>query len=340
VLAAVVTVVVADRIATRLSPPRHQREIVDAVRDYQHEDPTVLVLGSSHARSFAVVDDLARERTQGRVRVLDVPLEWGKFRSYEWVLQHRLRPFIEEQRGGALARPSLRYFVLQTAWWDACGLDTDPPVFNLPSRAWTLRRFVEGVFDSGYSDYSRNYVPSRWLEIFSGSTLVTDRGHWHLRDAIRDTVRPLPESVKRARYEKKLVSWKAMIDRGSQCMGYPDEIASAQRIIDYAKSRGYDVTLLLYPMMPITFSQHAHQQVQAPFYEIAKRLAEKNGIRFIDTTFPAELTDADYQPDFDHLTPAGHRKYSELLLKGPLSFVLGEEPGHAASAEADGGAAR
>src|SRR5688572_27389060 len=103
--AAAATVVGADLALRRVTAPKYVREVQEALAEYRHEDPTALVLGSSHARTFATLDGLARERTGGRARVLAVPLEWGKFRSYEWVLNERLMPFIDEGKPGALKRP-------------------------------------------------------------------------------------------------------------------------------------------------------------------------------------------------------------------------------------------
>src|SRR5512139_1192148 len=167
IVVAAATVVGADLFLRGLSPPKYVREVADAMVDYEREDPTVLVLGSSHARTFDTMDGIIRERTDGKERILAVPLEWGKFRSYEWLLHQRIEPFIDEvDPSGKKKRPSLKRFILLTAWWDACWVDGDPPVFNLPSRAWTFEHFSRSVGDKGLDDYGRNYVTSRWGDLW------------------------------------------------------------------------------------------------------------------------------------------------------------------------------
>jgi hypothetical protein len=332
-VAAVLAVVGADLGLRKLTPPKYVREVHEAMIEYEREDPTVLVIGSSHARSFTYMDSITRERTNNKVRVMSVPLEWGKFTSYEWVLNERLRPLIEEKEGGAKKRPSLKHFILVTAWWDACGADGDPPVFNLPSRAWTLEHFVSDVAKNGLNDHSRNYVTSRFGQLWHGSILVSDRGHDRLVASVRELVRPLSPEAKEKQRAMLLENWRGIMEHGAQTMGYPKEMEAAERILDYFQNGGYDVSLVLYPMMPITVTEFSRKNVQEPFQAMMKALAERRKIRFIDATFDNNhLTDADFQPDFDHLTPEGHRKFSEWLLAGQLSHLL-DEGGARAGAE-------
>lgn len=324
VIAVAIVVVLGSELALRrICPPKYVREIQDAMVEYKREDPTVLVLGSSHARTFAYMDTIARERTQGRARIMSVPLEWGKFRSYEWVLEHRLVPLLDAKKpDGSRARPSLRHFVLTTAWWDACWYDGDPEVFNLPSRAWTLDDFLSAVREKGLNDHSRNYVTSRWGDLWHGSILISDRGHGRLAAALRATVKPLPESALVAQHEKKLADWQAMVERGESCINHPAELAALDRILSFAEDRGWDLTLMLYPMMPSTMTPKGIERVQRPFIRAMREMALLHRARFIDATFDKRLTDDDFQEDFDHLKPASHVRYSNDLLDHELSFLL------------------
>lgn len=325
---AALTVVLADLGIGRLSPPRYVREITDAVAEYEHEDPTTLVLGSSHARTFTVMDGLARARTGGGARVLGVPLEVGKFTSYEWVLQHRLRPLIEED--GGKKRPSLRHFVLLTQWWDACGADGDPPQTNIASRAWTFPYFFRDVADHGLNDYNRNYLTSRWLEMWHGSVLVAARGQDYAVAAIRETLRPSSEEALQKRYDDRLVDWQALQERGALTMGHQKEMDAADRILAYFQARGVDVTLMVYPLLPTSITAASRRGTLEPFVALMKGLAERRGVRFIDTTYDHDLESADWQPDFDHLKPDAHVKFSNWLLDGKMSFLLpgkGEQGG-------------
>lgn len=323
---AALVLIVADVELRRVTPPKYVREVQEALADYKHEDPTVLVLGSSHARTFATMNALVGPRTNDHVRILSVPLEWGKFRSYEWALQHRLMPFIDEGKPGPLKRPSLKHFILLSAWWDACWKDGDPPVFNLPSRAWALGDFAESVAADGLNDHSRNYLQSRWQEIFHGSILVSDRGQGRLFADLHDLALPPAAKAKEAQHHRKLESWQELMERGSTCGDHREELAAAERMIRWAQGRGYDVTLMLYPMMPVTVTEKSRREVQEPFERTMKALAEKTGVRFVDATFDHNVNDADFQPDFDHLTPSGHVKFSEWLLQNRLQFLLEGTP--------------
>lgn len=322
---AFLVVVAADIGLRRIARPKYVREVADAMRDYETEDPTTLVLGSSHARTFVVMDGMVRGKTGGKERILTVPVEWGKFRSYEWVLRHRIEPLVEEKdASGKLKRPSLKRFIFQTAWWDDCWNDKDPPAFNLPSRAWTLSHFANDVLAHGINDYNRNYVTSRWGEMWHGSIFVSDRGQNRLIAKLREMVRPFSEEQKAAQFQTRLASWQEIISRGKTCRAHPEELAAAERIIDWAKGRGYDVTMILYPMMPITITDDTRHHVMEPFELIMKQLAEKKGIKIIDVTFDnGGIEDKDFQPDFDHLTRAGHEKLGRWLLEGPMEFLFG-----------------
>lgn len=331
---AIITVVGADLVFRRLSPPKYVREVVDAMEEYEHEDPTTLVLGSSHARTFAVMDKIVRERTNGQERIMAVPLEWGKFRSYEWLLHHRIEPLIDEKdSSGNKKRPSLRRFIFVMAWWDACWVDGDPPVFNLPSRAWTFKDFAADVLDKGINDHNRNYVTSRFGGLFHGSILVSDRGHNALITALHDKVKPLSAEAKQAQFEDHLEGWRSIMERGKICLGHKGEMEAADRIVEWGKGRGLDTTVMLYPMMPITMTEDTIEHVQKPFEAMMAEFAKKHNVRFIDATFDnGGLTDQNFQPDFDHLTPTTHVSFSEWLLADQLKFLV--EPPNSAHASA------
>lgn len=322
-LTAIAVVVGAELAFRRVCPPKYVREVKDAVAELEREDPTVLVLGSSHARTFAYMDTIARERTAGQTRILSVPVEWGKFRSYEWVLEHRVEPLLNEHKpDGSLVRPSVKTFILTTAWWDACWYEGDPPVFNLPSRAWTLDDFVAAVKTDGLNDHSRNYLTSRWGDLWHGSILVSDRGHGALPVALRAAVKPLPPEALLAQHQHHLDEWRALVERGKSCINHPAELGALERILDWAEVRGYDTTLMLYPMMPTTMTEVGIETVQKPFIAAMRAVALRRHIRFIDATFDPRLGDEDFQEDFDHLKPESHVRYSEALLSKELSFLI------------------
>ena len=328
----------SDMALRRVSPPKYVREVADALADYEHEDPTTLVLGSSHARTFDVMDRMARERTQGRERILSVPLEAGNFTGYEWVLQHRVEPLIEERdASGAKKRPSLKRLVLVAVWWDACFVDGDPPNFNLPSRAWTFGDFAADVAAHGLNDHNRNYVTTRWLDLWHGSILVSDRGHAQVVEALHDRVKPLSAEAKEKQFQFRLRGWQSIIERGKICGDHPKEVAAADRILKWGQDKGYDVTFMLYPLRPITLSDDTRQNVQVPFQKTMRDVAERRGVRFVDATFDnGGIDDPDFQ-DFDHLTAAGHEKLSNWLLADKFAFVLDGHVSSPHTTDASGG---
>ena len=68
-VAAVLTVVVFDAVAQRAVPVLPSRiEVADGVAAYEDGDPAVLVLGSSHSRGFAVIEQRLAEVVTGRQR--------------------------------------------------------------------------------------------------------------------------------------------------------------------------------------------------------------------------------------------------------------------------------
>ena len=99
------------------------------------------------------------------------------------------------------------------------------------------------------------------------------------------------------------------------------ELAAAERILAWGQDRGYDVTLMLYPMMPITVDDEDRELVQKPFQEAMRALAEQRKVRFIDATFVHNVKNEDFL-DFDHLSPEAHARFSKWLLEGELSFLV------------------
>ena len=145
---ALATILAADLLFQLFSPPRVDSEVEDAIQKYENADPDILVLGSSHARTFEVVDRELQARTGGKRTMLAVPVEWGKLSTYAWVLEHRLKPLIEEaDPHGVLRRRNLEEFILVTEWWDSTPLEE--PAWNLPSRAWQFRDFLKDFLRNG-----------------------------------------------------------------------------------------------------------------------------------------------------------------------------------------------
>ncbi len=325
--AACLTVLTADRflsLVVHFNPPL--REVTDAVAEYDESDPTVLVLGSSHARSFEAMGEVLRERTQGRERMLTVPLEWGKLSSYEWVLKHRLAPRIDAAGpDGRKVRPSLRDFILVTEWWDTCPVGppgTDVPAANLPARAWVFGDFIADVLRHGLTDYNKNYLNNIWTRALIHSVLVRDRGHETIKEALRNLVSEVSPAVARAAFERRVHDWHVMLEGGADCMGDPREMAALDSIVAFFQKRGVDVTVVLYPKMPLTVTERGTEKTLRPFSERMARWAGARGVRLLDWTLDHPLRDEDWEVDFDHPTPEGNRRLSEWALGRDLWFLV------------------
>jgi hypothetical protein len=321
---AALTLVAADLFLQTLAPTLHPREVEEAIADYRASDPTTLVLGSSHARSFVAVDRVLRERGS-QERVVAVPLEWGKFTSYEWVLKNRLLPVIDEKdSAGNLVRGRLKRFIMLTAWWDICGRDGAPKEWNVPSRAWAFPDFLRSVWDEGLNNYSRTYVSTRWTRGLDFSILVTDRGHDRLAAAVVDAVRGKRADVTERRAEAQRKKSIRIVEDGVDCVAYPAELAAMNRILDWAKERGLDTSVVLFPMAPSVMTPLAREKVMVPSELALHTVAQQRGLRYVDYTYAIGLTEADFRVDLDHLNPTGDAKFADYVLSRELAFLKGD----------------
>lgn len=323
VFAAAATVVGADLAFGLVSKPNLLSEVEDAVREYKVSDPDVLVLGSSHARTFEVVNDELASRTRGARSIVAVPLEWGKLSGYEWVLEHRLRPLLDERgRDGKLRRGKLKHFILITEWWDST-VD-DEPAWNLPSRAWTWRDFLRDVTRVGLGDYNRNYLTTRWLRLARPSTLAQDRGHGRiLNDVKRRFISEDPRAAANA-LAFQTRKWRTMTEEGADAIADPAEMAALSRIFDTFQDRGIEVHIVLYPRKPDTLTDKARETTLRRFSETITAIAAKRGIRVHDWTTSSPIGDDDFLADFDHITHEGNETLARWMLDGDFSTLIDE----------------
>lgn len=322
-LAAAATLVTIDFALQRLLPyPTPRKEVEDAVRQYERGDPTTLVIGSSHARTFDSIGALVERRYPDGDRIVAVPLEFGKFTGYEWVLTHRLLPLADERdASGALRRPALRRVILVTEWWDSCDTDDGQPAINIPARAWTLGDFLSDARRHGLTAFNRNYVRNRWHELWKSSLLMRDRGHELLIPLLRARVRPLPSSVVQAQYDAQVARWQAMVEAGDGCLAAPAQMAALDSMLNEFARRKLDVTIVLYPRKPATLTDKAKATTLPHFAALMQAIADQRGIRFIDLTTTSPLRDDEFAEDFDHVTAEGNHRFSEWALDGDLRWL-------------------
>lgn len=298
-----------------LSPPARLREVNDGIAAFSSEDPTVVVIGSSHARTFDSVGSHLRTLTDDRERMVSIPLEYGKFTGYEWVVEHRLRPLIERRLDGS----SLRRALIVTEWWDSCPVG-DAPQLNLPARAWTIRDFSADVTAHGLTPFNRAYLSARWADGLGVVSLVQNRTRSWIPMAIREHW--YPRAVRNAYVEQMTEEWKGMVEGGAKCIGSEEQMAALDRMLDYFAAIRVQATLVLYPRKPSTMTAAARERTFAAFHSLLSARMAPRGISIIDLTEGSILGDDDFAIDIDHVTPEGNGKFAAWALAGPLRFLL------------------
>jgi hypothetical protein len=320
-LASAITVGAVDLVARRLAPPVHRIEVQDALATLRGADPDVLVLGSSHARTFAALAAPLAERTGGDQTLVAIPVEAGKLTSYQWVLEHRLQPLLDERDASdRLTRPSLSRFVLITEWWDSCRAER--PWTNLPSRAWTFRHFAADVWRNGLTDYNRNYLHTRWSRLFWQSALVQDRGQGRVLVAARERLGLYDASREAARVASLTDEWRGMVENGDRCLGDPVQMRAMAEMLAWARTRGLEATLVLFPRKPATLTERSRETTLARFAGLARDVAAAEGARFVDLTTTTPLRDDEFMADFDHVSVEGNRRFASWSLEHDLRFLL------------------
>ena len=326
-LCAALTVFGVDRVLTWRFPPHIQTEVEEGVAWLESHDPTVLAIGSSHGRTFEVLDRQLDERTHGRERCAAIAVEFGKLTSYLWVLEHRLLPVLDQRANG---RGNLRRLLLVTQWWDTVvssggrrGPDGAQQQFNLPSRAWQLRDFLADAARNGFDDYNRNWLQTRFTRICGNSVLVRDRGHGRIWRLLRGMD---PDELAPGAYERRVQDWRAMIVHSAPNLCDPHEMAALRRIVEIGRARGLEVTVLLYPLKPATVDEAGTKQTLQPFAARMQALCSELNVPLIDCTTGSPLTDADFANDFDHVLAKGNDTWCRWALDGVLAFLLQGAP--------------
>ncbi|MEZ5066462.1 MAG: SGNH/GDSL hydrolase family protein [bacterium] len=328
------TVVVAcDLAVQRVVPIQHQSEVEDAIAELRRSDPTVLVLGSSHARTWEVVGEEVARRTNGATRILAVPVEFGKLRVYDWVLRHRILPLLDDLGpDGRPRRPSVSHVILVTEWWDS--LDDGTPPANLPSRAWTSRDFLEDATKHGLVAYNRNWLTSRWLRLTRGSILAQDRGYGRVTKGLVRAIRGDDPESERQDTIFRVRKWQRMIEAGAEGVCAPEDMAALADMISILEDRDLDVTIVLYPRKPATITPRAEETTLATYAREVRRVAGPAGVPVHDWSTQNPLTDADFRDDFDHVTPEGNRLLTEWMLDGDLRWLVAPDAGDNVTADA------
>lgn len=320
VAAALATIVAVDLMVWRVAPPRHLREVEDAIQDLRVMEPTTLVIGSSHARTFAVLADSLRARTGGREELLAVPVEWGKLSSYRWVLEERVLPLLDARGPNGNPRDArLRRAIIVTEWFDSCA-DTEP-ARNLPARSWTWAHYLTDLRANGFTDYNGNFLAYRFSRALRWSALVQDRGYGRITSAVRQRVAPSSASALQANYDVQVAMWRGMVENGRDCVGSRSEMDALEWMVSTLEARGISVQVLLYPRMPVTLTAQARASTLPAFVDSVSRRLASYDVPLVDLTVVPVLSDEDFGEDFDHLIRPANAKFSHWLLDGPLASL-------------------
>jgi hypothetical protein len=321
---ALLAIVASEAALRRVSPlPPPIREVDDGVADLIPSNPDIIVLGSSHARSFDAVAQLLAERSSGAVRMITVPEEGGSFLAFDWVLQNRLRRLIEEQdASGRPVRSRLSHFFLVTTYWDMCPVDPEVAGSNLPARGWTWRNYFADVGRNGVTPFNRNFLQSRWKAFWEASYLIRDRGGDHLRRGVLQALHLERRPTVDERRESRLATRRPEFEDDYARCDDPEEKAAFERILDYLESRQLDTTVVVFPLVQEALSEKAKNTTLFRYSEYVGELSKTRSFRVADMTTSAPLSITDFEPDLDHVTPAGNRKFAAWALDNGLSFLL------------------
>lgn len=325
-VAATVTAVAADRLIGWLAPPDARLlQAEEGIAEVAKGDPSTIVLGSSHARSFQAVRDLALAEGTAPGDIAIVPDEGGQFIPYHWVLFERLKPLIDERNpDGSLRRPHLRHFVLVTTHYDLCELWVGGPG-ALPAHAWRWADFWNDVGQNGITDFNRNFLRARWNRAFSASAIMQDRGVGRVWGKLRWRLFGTDKRKQEAREGAR----EALVKSVNEC-GQASQKAAAEEMLTYLTSRNLDVVFVLFPLDTAIVSPEGLSTTIADYRKYVQELKARFPIRVVDLTTDHPLADSDFREDLDHLTPEGARHFAAWALPRYFDFMV---PGKAAEGE-------
>lgn len=321
-VAALLCVITLDWALHATAPPRRLREAQDGIEDLRRSNPDVLVLGSSHARTFHVLGQELARRTHDRQTVVSVPLENGKIVAYRWLLTHKLQPLIDERdTAGHRVRDRLARMILLTEWWDTCPREAGAPDWNIPARAWTAGDFAADVWAHGLNGFNRNYLQNKFRTLIPASALIYDRFQTELLIRLARLAHGKPVTRPASEEQAKTAAWQTMIEKGEQCIWNPAQVQALNDIVEFARARQLDMTIVLFPRKPGTLTDTAKRTTLSRFAQDVRELAEPQGVRVIDLTWTTPLQDADFMEDFDHVNAAGNLKFAAWALDHDLGFL-------------------
>lgn len=317
-VAAALTVLAIDIVIGALVPPvPREYETVDALSDYQNSNPDVVVLGSSFVRPFIPLAEWYRKQPVG-LEMAIIPIEGGKLYAYDWLLQQRFGRLIDEKKpDGTKVRDRLSHMILVINYHDACTAEGELYA-NLPARAWALKDYVSDFVSQGATAYNANYVDQKWRELTGWSSLMSDRGFFRIIPRLRDKT-GIPDNVLQSRKDAHLAGWIEMVSSseiGKPACRIEEQTAAFDRILDFARDRQIEVSVVLWPTIPMAQTPSV-LKVTNLFKDYVISRVQPRGIAVFDLQSDNVLLDSDFRPDLDHLIPVGEQKVVRWALQGP-----------------------
>jgi hypothetical protein len=317
-VSAALTLALADRALNRIAPvDQTLLQAQHGVEEFARGNPPVLVIGSSHARSFPAVRARLREKTGEALPMAIVPEEGGTFAAYNWVLQNLLRPLIEEAGpGGRPKRDRLRQVMFITTYYDLCA---EGDTTGVISHGWTLGHFARDVWDHGITSQNRNYLRARWNELWPASALVQDRGVGRIDTKIRWL---LPGA---AEHERRLAQkYRDQMEEQFETCRDPLQQQRLEESLAYLKERGLQTTVVLFPLHPGLVTERSRRTTLKQYSGYIAGLQPRYGLRVVDLTLGSPLQPEHFRKDLDHLTPQGNQRFAEWSLDHDLSYLIDE----------------
>lgn len=311
----------ADFLMSRVFDAPLKRQVRNGLSDLERV-PNVLVISSSHGRSFHILGEVLREQTAGKVDLIAVALEAGKVDAMEWVLDRRVKPLILESNGEI--KEPLTHMMFGITWWDTCRHEVPGTTAqNIVTHGWDEFEYARGFFSDGVTELNRNYVRNLWRHLFSHSALVRTRfsiseNFGRFTNFLRVMVNG---SLAEDEYAVTLGRWNDDIENGYKCYLSDMDVAAMDRFVEFTKNHNLDLTIVLFPLKPDTVTEEGKENTIRPFANRMMEYGIENDVRVVDMTLGI-LNDEEFMLDLDHVNPSGNIKWSEYSLDNDLKFLL------------------
>ena len=149
-----------------------------------------------------------------------------------------------------------------------------------------------------------------------------DHGHNRVYYAARDLVRRPSAAELEGRYQRQVDRWRSYLEQDEEMILDPEQLAALEAILDFGEEWGMEITIVLYPRMPVTMTDEGREGTLMPFVREITERADRRGIPVIDFVESSPLRDEHFESDFDHVTRKGNELFAEWALEGDLAFLL------------------